>query len=354
MSHELEFGQDGIAHFFAVGETAWHKEGHLLVEAPSFEEAIRLAGHDYTVEKRPVLYRCPTADGSDSYLKESAEAFVTVRTDTNAELGAVGPVYEVAQNIETWERAGIRGLVDSGLARLETGGTIREGRDAWLLMQWNLAKFGPAVQETFGEFGVVPFALAATNHSGRRGILFQLTGVRVVCANTLSMAEGEGAERLIVKHSAQVEARTVEAATALFGGVVAKFEVMAEHYRTLKARVLQEAEFKAAVLDIIAPDPTQDPKFNPEARKADSVIARVDEKRTVLTNLFHSGKGHTGDNSAWEAYNGVVEALDHNRDLWPSRAGCWRTASLMDGTLRQLKDATLNGLLALCEQTSSN
>ena len=51
MAHELAF-ENGAAQMFSVRQTPWHREGHVLTAAPTYEEAIRLAGLDYPVEKR--------------------------------------------------------------------------------------------------------------------------------------------------------------------------------------------------------------------------------------------------------------------------------------------------------------
>jgi hypothetical protein len=71
------------------------------------------------------------------------------------------------------------------------------------------------------------------------------------------------------------------------------------------------------------------------------------------------GKGHTGEPTAWFALNAVVEALDFNQTLWPSRAGCFRTASLLDGELGQTQErrtgragGTLDGHVAVGWLTS--
>ena len=54
------------------------------------------------------------------------------------------------------------------------------------------------------------------------------------------------------------------------------------------------------------------------------------------------GDGHIGDYTSWEAYNAVVQSLDHDEELWPS----WdsRAASLFNGPLAQAKRGVLNRL----------
>lgn len=342
MAHELEF-VNGTASFFSVNQTAWHGEGTILTSAPTFDEALALANLGYSVEKRPTMFQCTTPDG-DTYAKTSDTAFVVVRTDTQQELGAVGSTYVPVQNVDAFRV--LEPLVDTGVATIETGGVIRNGADAWLMVKWDLTKFGPTTREVFAD-EVLPFGLLANNHSGRRGILLQDTNIRVVCANTLGFAEGSTERRIVVKHSAQGMDRLIEAAQTMWHGIIARYETLAEQYRVLKSTHISQAEFEALVLDAIAPHPVKDPKFNPEAKLAAVVVERAERKRAALQDAWVNGKGHTGEPTAWYAYNGAVEVLDHNRDLFPTKGGAWRTASLLDGQLKQTKDKVLTNLLAV-------
>lgn len=339
MAHQLQF-TDGAADFFSVKELAWHREGHILTAAPSYDEALALAHLDYEVEKQQTFRAV-----GDGTFAPSDLAYVTVRKDTGLELGSVGPDYTVVQNRDAFRV--LKPLIDEGIALLDTGGVIRNGADAWLLTKWNLDKFGPVVRDVFGD-ELLPYSVIATNHNGRRGVAVMETPIRIVCANTLSLAEGDGGTKMItVRHTGDAEARLVEAAHSLWGGVIQRYEVVAEQYRVLKGRFLDEAMFRSLVIDAALPDPRKAPKFNPDARLAEMVVDRYERKVGIITSLWTGGTGHTGDHSAWEAYNGLVEGIDHRPDLFPTRGGTYRTASLLDGKLAQLKRTVLTNLLTL-------
>lgn len=345
MSHELATLADGRAAFFEVGRvrTAWHRLGTLLPDAPSLDDAIATAGLGYTVEKVPVEIRLPSG-----MLIPSTKGFAMLRADTHQELGVVGPGYEPVQNVDAFRV--LEPLLDTGLAKLETGGVLRDGADAFLLIRWDVERFPAIVREVYAD-EVLPFGLVATNHSGRRGVLLKETPVRVVCANTLGAAETTVGNQAIVRHTANAADALVSAAELLWRGVLARHAEAAAQYRVLRATRLTDAEFTRLVLDPIVPRPQDAPTFNPEARLAERVVARADHRRAVLTRLWTAGKGHVGDRSAWEAYNGVVEAVDHDEDgLFPTRGGVWgRGASLLGGRLGQLKDGTLHRLMAFAE-----
>lgn len=347
MAHHLSF-TDGQADFFAVGASAWHKHGTILPAGTilSLEQALELARLNYDVEKRGV-----TIDGFGT---PSKKAFVTVRTDRLEELGSVGPDYTVVQNRDAFA-ATIGPLVDSGVMRLETGGVLRDGADAWLLGQLDLSKFGERVGEIFGS-EVAAYALVSVNHSGRRGNTVALTPIRVVCANTLGLVErdvdgGHTAHSAKVRHTGDAQQRMAEAAENIFGGLVQQAEIIAEQYAQLKATRLTASQFRAHVLlPTIGEHPTRRKGWNPEARQAETVVERYEAKGAEIVRLWAEGKGHTGDESAWEAYNAVVEAIDHNETLFPARGGVYRTQGLLDGRLREQKDAALTELVAFAEQ----
>lgn len=342
MAHELEFKQ-GIASMFTVRESAWHRHGHVIAEAPSFDAGMELGQLNYLVDKRPTQYPITLADGSPGF-QDSRKAFVTVRVDTGRELGAVGPDYQPVQNIDAFRV--FEPLLDKGVLTLETGGVLREGADAWLMGKWDLTKFGPITREVFGS-EVVPYALLATNHTGKRGVLVQKTNIRVVCANTLGFAEDAQEQRVIVRHSGEAQQRLIEAAESLFLNFIEEYEVLSLQYQAMKETFLSEADFQRLVLATVAPDPRKHKRWNPEARMAEAVVVRHAAKVQEVTRLWTEGAGHVGNHSAWEAYNGAVEALDHDEALWPSRGGVYRTQKLLDGELGRMKHKVLHDLVAV-------
>lgn len=384
MAHELTF-RNGVAQVFSTRLPMWHQEGHLLEEAPDYNTAIELAGLGYNVEVRPlylarpgvrqapewqctrceerhlpdaagdVLEECPSCGNADMVLREGAVAGhveyaesrfgrVIVRSDDGTELGTVGRTYTPLQNRDAFRV--LEPLLDAGVARLETGGSLREGADAWLMVRFDTERFGPVVREIFAD-EVIPYGLIANNHDGRRGVLLQLTPIRVVCANTLAAAEGHarGGRAITVKHTKSVASATVAAAQKLFQGLIERYEVVAQQYQTLKQVTLTEEAFRELVTDVVAPDPRTDPSFNPEAKLAGLVLERAERRRARVRELWESGRGHTGDHSGWEAFNAAAEALDHEAELWPHRSGCYRTASLLDGRLGETKVQVVNGLV---------
>lgn len=339
--HEIDFTNNENGNVFAVKESMWHKYGEIKSVAPTFEEALIAGGHDYVVAKQNCFNYVLTDNGYQYVPSELA--YVTVRTDSGAELGSVGPDYHVVQNRDAFKV--LTPLIDNGVATIETGGTLRNGADAWLLVKWDLTKFDPIVMEVFKD-EITAFSLVANNHSGRRGILISMTNIRVVCANTLGMAERSGiGQKIMIKHTEGANVRLVEEAEAMFTGLTVRYKAVAEQYRLLKQTILTDAVFKKLVIDVMTPDPLENKLFNPEAKRAESVIAKSVRRSDSLKYMWKNGMGHVGDCSAWEAYNAATQELDHNTELYPTRAGVWRNGALLDGPLATKKSAVLQNLV---------
>jgi hypothetical protein len=174
-------------------------------------------------------------------------------------------------------------------------------------------------------------------------VVVQETPIRVVCANTLGAALRDRRRALGLRHTASVEARTVEAARQLWRGLIERYETVARQYRALKAHHLDPALFRRLVLDVAAPLPAEldRPALTP---RQDGARRRVVARRSRLTQLWEEGAGHQGDHSAWEAYNAVTQSVDHDSELWRLRDS--RAEALLDGRLVEIKDSVLATLVA--------
>lgn len=331
MAHELDRNtRTGRLAYFGVKETPWHGEGFTVDTPPSFDEALRLAGADYDVELRPIL-----AELAPGMYLNSPTGQAVIRMDRTEVLGVVGDAYTVIQNREAFEV--LTPLIDSGVATIETGGTLREGADAWLLVKFDVND--PVVREVLAD-EVVPYALVSSNHTGRRGVTVMETPIRVVCANTLGAAHGGQGRAVNVRHRANGRVRLVDAANEFFAGISERYVGIAQSFAALKSRILTVQEFTASVLDVVAPLPTDE-----ESTRFGSMMDRAENRRDALTLAWTGGKGHVGDHSAWEAYNAAVEVLDHDAELFKVRGS--RVASLISGPLHESKTAVLNALVTL-------
>ena len=304
MAHELMFTNGKAACFSAGRVTPWHGEGHIIDGHPSYQEAIQLVGFNYPMEKLP--YHRPLPDGTTV---QSNEAYFIFRRDTQKVLGSVGSQYEIVPNEVAF--APLQPLVDQGVLKLETCGVLRGGADALIMGQLVLTKFGVMAKEVFCSEGILPYATVMANHSGRRGILLGSTAIRIICSNTLGAAERDGVSRWTqINHRADAQSRLFEAANEMFGRVVERLETISRQYKLLMKTTLTPQLFKKLVLDVVAPDPRQNKTWNPEAKLAAAVVDRHERKQAEVTRLWTQGDGHSGEPTAWMAYNGVCQALE--------------------------------------------
>ena len=179
MSADFESG-------FFVKKPAWHRLGQTIATAPNTREGIRLAGLDWTVQRRdievvPTLFtdaipaeaeaKWPTLDAPQPDL--SAWKALVRDTDQQA-LGVVGKGYNVLQNAEAFEF--FDPLLSCGDATLETAGSLRKGKTIWVMAR---LKQDPLVVR--GDDHVMPYLLLSNTHDATQAVRVNYTMVRVVC-----------------------------------------------------------------------------------------------------------------------------------------------------------------------------
>jgi phage/plasmid-like protein (TIGR03299 family) len=338
MTHQLSY-TNGRADFFELGEkvTAWHNEGVALSQGTPFADALAAGNLLYPVEKQIVYRRTEKGD----ILCETGA--VTVRTDKDIELGVVGADYSVIQNADAF--AVIEPLLQEGSLRLECGGVLRDGADAWVLAQISLGIFPAEIQEQLLASSIGKYLLVRTNHTGRANCSVTETDIRVVCANTLGLVEsGNFKSQASVQHRGDATGRVKTSLELVVGGIVERTADFLARYNALKAITLDEARWQTQVADVVQRDPRSFADFDAKSPQADATVARYEAKRNRIHALWTEGDGHTGDGSAWEAYNGVAQAVDHDTDIFGVRSS--RVRQLVPGgRLYGIKDNVFKSLL---------
>jgi phage/plasmid-like protein (TIGR03299 family) len=143
--------------------------------------ASKKAGLDWEVELVPLI----TAD------TQSQVAHRAVRRTSDARvLGVVGPRYAPLQNKDAF--GWFQPFLDVREAALHTAGSLKSGSRIWVLAKLNRDPLVIAEGDT-----VEKFLLLSHGHDGSLAVRCGFTPVRVVCANTLAMAHGSDASKLI-------------------------------------------------------------------------------------------------------------------------------------------------------------
>jgi phage/plasmid-like protein (TIGR03299 family) len=286
--------------FSANGITPWHREGTIINGAVSFEEGWKLSGHDFEVEKFQM--HTPEGDAVDN-------VYGTRRKDTGQILTrckVVSDNWEPIQNRDGWRV--LEPLIETGQVTLETAGVLDHGRKVWILgclTAHQSAEVAPGDEVKF-------YILFANGHDGTMAVTIGTTSIRVVCANTLAMAEQEGT--LVRFRHVEGSLLKLENAAEMIARMGKAFEVNTEVYRKLaKVQVKTTREVVEYVAAVFG-------KEERKAQKEDRVSIRL---RNVLDNFEGAGMGSDLEGSkgtAWGLYNALTEYVSHNRENLDSLA----------------------------------
>ncbi len=181
---------------FSVREKPWHGLGTIVEEAPTSEEALRIAGLDWEVIQSPIY----TCHGEIEGYKAN------VRSADSQVLGVVTDRYKVVQNTEAFSFTDE--LLGHGV-RYETAGSLMGGRKIWLLARL------PREFIIAGE-RISPYLVFSNTHDGSGAVRVAVTPVRVCCNNTLNLALNTAARSFSIVHTGDVKGKVQEAKETLF------------------------------------------------------------------------------------------------------------------------------------------
>jgi phage/plasmid-like protein (TIGR03299 family) len=155
-------------------------------------------------------------------------------------LGVVGPRYAVLQNDDAF--AWFEPFLDAREAALHTAGSLRNGSRIWVLAKLNRE---PLVVAQGDE--VEKYLLLSHSHDGSLAVRIGFTPVRVVCANTLAMAHGADASKLLrVKHTRDVHENLANI-RVIINLANAEFQATAEQYRLLARKSINQEDLERYV-----------------------------------------------------------------------------------------------------------
>lgn len=188
---------------FSARKVPWHGIGTVVEEAPTAEEAIKLAGLDWQVVQAPVF--CGDFEAKD--------ALGNIRERINPEtgelekslLGIVSRDYHPVQNSEAFD------FFDTLIgeeAHYETAGSLHHGKRIFLTAKMER-------RWTVGDDGIDTFLLLTNGHDGRHSLRAMVTPVRVVCQNTLNIAIKKVKRSWSIPHYRTIKDKIAEARQSL-------------------------------------------------------------------------------------------------------------------------------------------
>jgi phage/plasmid-like protein (TIGR03299 family) len=274
-----------------AGDVPWHRLGTRLDAPATAREAITASGLDYRVAIR----RLSTLDGTDVPQRKAV-----IREDSGHVLGVVGNSYVPVQNHQAF--GFLDAVVADGGLRYHTAGALGRGERIWML-----AKLPGSIQVRNTEDVVDKFLLLSNSHDGTTALRVFFTPIRVVCQNTLNLAERNAAgQGIAIMHKGDLHTKIQEAqrvlglASVFYDDAAARIDLLAGHSPTPE----QLDRFFGQVY----PDPI------------DAEATRARHVRESFKRIFETGIGLDMlgvKDTTWAAYNAVTEWVDHHR---PTRA----------------------------------
>lgn len=307
MAHELSI-VNGAAEMFSGSNTLpWHKLGTVVAGLLTAAEALEAAhlnwkvkGYPVSVNGRTLEFPDPKAGlrfGQQAGDRDKGASTENTwqgicREDSGDCLGIMRGRYTPIQNSEAF--GFFDRLVGDGKAVYDTAGALRGGRQVWLL-----AKIDGTVK--IGNDDHNQYGLLVTSHDGSYSLMCCFVMVRVVCANTLSLALS-GAKNLVkIRHTVSWQDKEAEARRVL--GIGEKyFATVQEALSGLGSHLLtpdQMADFSRILL------PAEDET---------NVPTRTANIRAELNRLFERGAGNHG-RTRFDAFQAVTDYADHSQVL---------------------------------------
>lgn len=287
----------------------WHGLGNGVEGAMTAHEAITAAGLDWEVELRK-LYTTNTK-GSKILVPGH---FAVTRDSDESVLGVVKSRYTPFQNRDAFGFAD--NIVDSGDAKYDTAGALRNGRVVFLSMVM------PEHIMVGGEDAHSMYLLLRTSHDGSKAISVYVVVTRVVCMNTLTIAERGAKYTWSMPHVSTLAGKVAEArdTLALSFSYADDFSKMAERLMSVKVSDDKAVDILEEVL--------------PVRPKTDERIENImDCLRGSTTNGYHG--------TGWGLVNAITEYHEH----WQDRQAEARFFNVIDGEFRKWRNSATAMLL---------
>lgn len=289
--------------FSANGIVPWHGLGQIIQDAPTSEDAIRLAGLDWDVIPKPIY---------DEFGRELPGYKVNMRSSDNTALGIVTDRYRIVQNSEAF--AFTDELLGHGV-RYETAGSLASGKRVWMLARME--------NTTIAEENIDPFLVFTNSHDGTGAIRVAITPVRVVCQNTLNLALNQASRHWSCVHKGDIQSKLEEARFTL-SSAEKYMEALEEEFGELKLKKVTEAQVRNMTEKLLEIEFNN--LFN-KALKTGNVIDfkerlrqqkyedKLNMKRNDILTIYHDKPDLVGtEHSAFRFINAVSDYATHTAD----------------------------------------
>ncbi|MDB5243954.1 MAG: hypothetical protein JWP57_4580 [Spirosoma sp.] len=290
--------------FASFREPAWHRLGTVFDdEVTDYRVMLERAGlSGWNVRGLDVA---AVTDGGvmlDADWTVSPQAIVATIGERERVLGITGDRYTIVQNEEAF--AFLESLHDG--ARWETAGAIKQGKVVFGSMAFDR----DFVLDADGVADVVKsYLLVYTSHDGSTGVAGGVTPTRVVCQNTLNVAQKDAKQTFKIRHTAKAEER-MKAEAELFRNANAYMDAFEKSAQALYATAATDKAYFDIVADLF-PKPEADVK---------GALTKWEKRQETFTQAW-KGEPNAGiRGTAWGVFNALTEANQWGRNTQAGRA----------------------------------
>ncbi len=304
MAHNLATHQDanGIKRhsFYSLRKAGWHSLGQVVDLPLSDPGILNAAGLNWTADKVG-LYRSDMVPLKDN--------FAIVRSDNKETLGIVGKPYQPLQNEALFQF--FRNVGGASDYTVETAGALGNGSTVWALARI------PDMELAKGEDFSQGYLLIRNSHDGSSTVTITPTMIRVVCQNTLRMAEGEALQRrrdhgrntlaggYRVRHTSGMLDALSDISKA-YEQTRRNYLATRQAFDALTSAPLSENAFLAMMTAAFGKSTAG------ETDRAKAIAQnRSDKVRSILASGTCNVTGTAG--TLWAGLNAITEYIDHER-----------------------------------------
>lgn len=294
--------------FFTNGIPAWHSSGTVIEgKVSTSEEGLVLAGADWPVVKRQHLVELPVGFAPEGEELQEAmpvpDCYGIYRETDNAYLGKVGARYVPLQNVDAFKW--FDPFLHEGDVYLETAGSLKGGQVVWIL-----ARLNNSTQEVVKGDPVEQRLLLTNTHNGDGSVTGAFVNTRVVCANTLAIAENEAMRSgnfVKIRHTKNMHLKLADVQSKV-NLARRNFSDSVDIYRELAAREMTMAQFRASLNKLFEVELAQK-----DVKGEVKTLDKLEPTQKILRNFEATPDlqmlGVRG--TRWAAYNAVTEFYTH-------------------------------------------
>lgn len=298
---------------FYAGVKPWHQLGVKVDEALSSQQAIKMAGLDWTVDAQPIqVVGGQVIDGMKA----------NVRSSDHKVLGVVSDRYKIVQNADAFAFTDI--LLGEGV-RYETAGSLSSGKRVWLLAKMETSK-------VCGD-DVDPYLVFTNSHDGSGAVKVAVTPIRVVCQNTLTLALSTAKRTWSTKHCGDIQGKMDDARNTL-GFAASYMENLKEEADKLTQVVVLAPQFADFLMKM----------FPTNSKMSERQISNVENQRKAVAEIYnHKDDIQKFHGTAYGVLNAIADHLPH---MIPSRI----TSSYRENNFMNIVDGGKTNIMDMaCE-----